>query len=180
MDVIGMVVLPAGGVAMGFVVVGVAPALLPGAWRAWVTAPLACAAVALVVLVTVVVRTKAYPPAGWWLWEVWQVAQFGTLSLVGLREQLNVLMLVPFAWFATLTLARPALAAAAGVLLSCVVEYVQGATGVGATQLSDLVHNSAGSVLGAGSAYLLLRASDHVLRGRRSATAQGRGRRAGD
>lgn len=81
----------------------------------------------------------------------------GSLSLARIYEKLNVAMLVPFAFFATLATRRPAIIAAACLLISGLVEFVQGATGGGACQAGDLVHNTVGSVLGVGLATVALR-----------------------
>ncbi|HEX8761938.1 MAG TPA: VanZ family protein, partial [Pseudonocardiaceae bacterium] len=48
---------------------------------------------------------------------------------------------------------------AACLLISGLVEFVQGATGAGTCQACDLVHNTIGSVLGVGLAAVLLRVS---------------------
>lgn len=154
------------------VVVGIATGLLPSAWRSRVAAVLACASAAVVLLATVV-RPGQYPPAGWWPWEVWRVASLGPLWPNELRDQLNLVLLTPFAWFATLALGRPVLAAAVGVLLTCTVEYVQGAAGLGTPQLADLVHNSIGSVLGATVGCLALLAADRVSVSRRATGRHG-------
>ena len=72
----------------------------------------------------------------------------GSLSLARAYEKLNVAMLVPFAFFATLATRRPAIIAATCLLISGLVEFVQGATGGGTCQARDLMHNTAGGVLG--------------------------------
>jgi VanZ like family len=71
----------------------------------------------------------------------------GSLSLAHLYEQLNVVMLMPFAIFGTLATRRPVLIAASCLLVSAFVEFVQGATGGGQCQARDVVHNTLGGVL---------------------------------
>jgi hypothetical protein len=73
----------------------------------------------------------------------------GSLSLAHLYEQLNVVMLMPFAIFGTLATRRPALTATSSMLVSAFIEFMQGATGGGQCQLRDVVHNTLGGVLGA-------------------------------
>jgi VanZ like family len=73
----------------------------------------------------------------------------GGLSLAHVYEQLNVLMLVPFALFGTLATRRPLLIVASCMLVSAVAEFVQGATGGGQCQVRDVVHNTLGGALGA-------------------------------
>jgi hypothetical protein len=155
-----------------FVAVGVALALLPDPSRAWLGAVSSCLGVAMVLLFTLV-RPQNYAMVGWWPWDVWRVASVGRLWPDGTWEQQNLLLMMPFVWSVTLALRRPALAACAAVLLSCAVEYAQGARGIGTTQLADLVHNSLGAMLGAGAAYLLLRAGDRARAGRRSSAGPG-------
>ena len=72
----------------------------------------------------------------------------GTLSLAHLYEQLNVLMLVPFAIFGTLAIRRPVLIATSCMLVSAFAEFVQAATGGGQCQVRDVVHNTLGGVVG--------------------------------
>jgi hypothetical protein len=71
----------------------------------------------------------------------------GSLSLAHLYEQLNVVMLMPFAIFGTLATRRPVLIATSCLLVSAFVEFVQGATGGGQCQARDVVHNTLGGVL---------------------------------
>lgn len=71
----------------------------------------------------------------------------GSLSLAHLYEQLNVMILMPFAIFGTLATRRPVLIAASCLLVSAFVEFVQGATGGGQCQARDVVHNTLGGVL---------------------------------
>lgn len=87
----------------------------------------------------------------------------GTISLAHLYEQLNVAMLVPFALFGTLATRRPLLIVASCVLVSGLVEFVQGATGGGQCQARDVVHNAVGGLMG-----VLLAAVVLWLRTRRS------------
>lgn len=71
----------------------------------------------------------------------------GSLSLAHLYEQLNVVMLMPFAIFGTLATRRPMLIAMSCLLVSAFAEYVQAATGGGQCQARDVVHNTLGGVL---------------------------------
>ena len=91
----------------------------------------------------------------------------GSLSVARIYEKLNVAMLVPFAFFATLATRRPAIIAATCLLISGLVEFVQGATRGGICQAGDLAHNTVGSVLGVGLAAVVLR----LLARSREATA---------
>jgi hypothetical protein len=88
----------------------------------------------------------------------------GSLSLAQLYEQLNVVMLVPFAIFGTLATRRPVLMASTCQLVSVFVELVQAASGGGQCQVRDVVHNALGGALGVLVALVVL-----WLRTRRSA-----------
>ena len=92
-----------------------------------------------------------------------QQCMAGSLSLAGIYEQLNVAILIPFAIFGTLATRRPLPIAASCLAVSGFVEFVQSATGGGQCQMRDLVHNTAGGLLGVLLAVVVL-----WLRARRS------------
>jgi len=119
--------------------------------RDWVRAPavLAGCALALVLALTVVRPFGHFSAGGLNPLTTLRECSVGSLSLAHLYEQLNVAMLVPFAIFGTLATRRPLLIVASSALVSAFAEFVQGATGGGECQLRDLVHNTAGGVLGA-------------------------------
>lgn len=153
-------------------------ALIPGAlllggvaWRlaprrGWARVPAVLAAVSLAAALAVTVaRPFGYFAAGGVNpFTTLRLCSVGSLSLAALYEQLNVVMLVPFAIFGTLATRRPVLIAASCVLISAFVEFVQGATGGGQCQARDVVHNTLGGVIGVLLAVLVL-----WLRARRSA-----------
>ena len=154
--------MPLGGLG-----IALTAAILPAAWCPRVVIPLAVLTGALALLVTLN-RPQEFLPVGWWPWEVWRLASVGSIWPGALREQLNVLLLLPLTYFSTLALRRPAIVAAAGALLSFGIEYAQAATGLGTAQLADLLHNAAGAGLGAAAAALLLSAVDRTFRYRSS------------
>lgn len=138
---------------------------LPAWWLAvrqgWARRPAALAGcgLALALAVTVVRPVGNFPAGGLSLLDIARECVLGELSLARTYEQLNVVMLVPFAFFATLATRRPGAVAASCLLISGFVELVQGATGGGTCQARDVVHNAAGGVLGAllAVAWLVLR-----------------------
>lgn len=72
----------------------------------------------------------------------------------------NVLMFVPLTFFATLASRRPALVAAAGVLLPIPIEFTQAFTNGGRDCVGyDWVNNAIGAVIGTLTAALILRYS---------------------
>lgn len=123
---------------------------------AQVPAALAGCGLALALAVTVVRPAGLFPAGGLHLLSTARECVIGDLSLARTYEKLNVAMLMPFAFFATLATRRPVVGAACCVLLSGFVEFVQGATGGGTCQVRDVVHNTAGGVLGALLAAVLL------------------------
>ncbi len=133
--------------------------------RGWAQRPavLAGCALALALALTVVRPFGHFEAGGLNPLTTLRECSVGSLSLAHLYEQLNVAMLVPFAFFGTLATRRPLLAVASSALVSGFAEFVQGATGGGECQLRDLVHNTAGGVLGALLAVVVLQ-----LRARRS------------
>ncbi len=133
--------------------------------RGWAQVPaiLAGCALALVLALTVVRPFGHFSVGGLNPLTTLRECSVGSLSLTHLYEQLNVAMLVPFGILGTLATRRPLLIVTSSALISGFAEFVQGATGGGECQLRDLVHNTAGGVLGALLAVGILR-----LRARRS------------
>ncbi|MGH3671081.1 MAG: VanZ family protein [Pseudonocardiaceae bacterium] len=154
-------------------------AFIPGSlllgWAAWWLAPrrgwargpavLAGCALALVVALTMVRPLGQFPAGGLSPLATLRLCTVGSLSLAHLYEQLNVAMLVPFAFFGTLATRRPLPIVASSALVSAVAEYVQGATGGGQCQVRDLVHNTAGGVIGALVAVVMLQLGARRSRG---------------
>ncbi|MGH3866597.1 MAG: VanZ family protein [Pseudonocardiaceae bacterium] len=118
--------------------------------RGWARVPavLAACGLALALALTVVRPFGHYPAGGLNPLRTLRLCQVGSLSLAHLYEQLNVVMLMPFAICGTLATRRPVLIAASCALVSAFAEFVQGATGGGECQVRDLVHNTVGGVLG--------------------------------
>lgn len=70
-------------------------------------------------------------------------------SLAGSWERLNLLMLVPFAFFATLACRRPLPVIAVSGLVSGWVELVQAATAIGVCEAQDFCDNTIGALVAA-------------------------------
>lgn len=165
--------LPASFIPGSLLLGGLAWRLAPRRGWAPVPAVLAGCGLALALAVTVVRPFGHYPAGGLNPLMTLRLCTVGSLSLAHLYEQLNVAMLMPFAFFGTLATRRAVRIAASCVLVSGFAEFVQGATGGGECQVRDLVHNTVGSVLGVLSALVVLR-----LRARRSLDVTGGGHRA--
>ncbi len=120
-------------------------------------AVLAGCGLALALAVTLARPPGRFPAGGVNPLTTLQQCMVGSLSLAHPYEQLNVAMLVPFAVLGTLATRRPLIIAASCVFVSAFVEFVQGATGGGHCQVRDLVHNTAGGVLGVLLAVVVLR-----------------------
>jgi hypothetical protein len=120
-------------------------------------AVLAGCGLALALALTVVRPFGQFPAGGLSPLATLRVCTVGSISLVHLYEELNVIMLVPFAIFAALATRRPLLVAVSSMLISAFIEYVQGATGGGECQVRDIVHNTLGGVLGVLVAVFVLR-----------------------
>ncbi len=144
--------------ATGSLLLGGAAWWLARRWGwAQVPAALAGCGLALALAVTVVRPIGHFSAGGLNPVAVLRECVVGSLSLTRNYEKLNVAMLMPFAFFATLATCRPAIIAASSLLISGFVEFVQGVTGGGTCQARDVVHNSAGGVLGVLLAVVALR-----------------------
>ncbi len=148
----------------GAVILGVAAWwLAPRRGWAQVPAVLAACSLALGLALTVARPFGHFAAGGVNPLAVLRLCMAGSLSLANLYEQLNVVMLVPFAIFGTLAIRRPVAVAISCTLISAFAEVVQGATGGGQCQVRDVVHNTLGGALGVLVAMVLL-----WLRARRS------------
>jgi hypothetical protein len=140
--------------------------------RGWAQPPavLAGCGLALALAVTLVRPLGVFPAGGLDPLVTLRECAVGSLSLARTYEQLNVAMLMPFAFFGTLATRRPAHIVAACLLVSGSVEFLQGTTGGGTCQARDLVHNTLGALLAVLLAVLtqelLARRSDRVSAGR--------------
>jgi VanZ like family len=133
--------------------------------RGWDRTPavLAGCNLALVLALTVVRPLGHFPAGGLNPLMTLRLCTVGSFSLSHLYEQLNVALFVPFAFFGTLAIRRPALVVISCALVSVFAEFLQGATGGGECQVRDIAHNALGGVLGALLAMAVLR-----LRARRT------------
>jgi hypothetical protein len=126
--------------------------------RGWAQVPAALAGcgLALAIAVTVIRPVGEFPIGGLDPLRTLRECTVGDLSLARTYEKLNVAMLVPYVFFATLATRRPVAVAASGLLISGFLEFVQGATGGGTCQARDVVHNTVGGIVAALLAVLLL------------------------
>jgi hypothetical protein len=157
--------VPAAFIPGAIVLGGLAWWLAPRRGWAQVPATLAGCALALVLALTVVRPFGHFSVGGLNPLTTLRECSVGNLSLTHLYEQLNVVMLVPFALFGTLATRRPLLIVTSSALVSGFAEFVQGATGGGECQVRDLVHNTVGGVLGALLAVGILRLCSRRLSG---------------
>ncbi|MDT7595076.1 MAG: hypothetical protein QOJ06_622 [Pseudonocardiales bacterium] len=157
--------VPAAFIPGAIVLGGLAWWLAPRRGWAQVPATLAGCALALVLALTVVRPFGHFSVGGLNPLTTLRECSVGNLSLTHLYEQLNVVMLVPFALFGTLATRRPLLIVTSSALVSGFAEFVQGATGGGECQVRDLVHNTVGGVLGALLAVGILRLRSRRLSG---------------
>ncbi len=155
--------VPAAFIPGSLVLGGLAWWLAPRRGWAPVPAVLAGCGLALALAVTVVRPFGHFPSGGLNPLATLGLCTVGNLSLTHLYEQLNVVMLMPFAISGTLATRRPWLIAVSCAFVSGFAEFVQGTTGGGQCQVRDLVHNTAGGALGVLLAVAVLR-----LRPRRS------------
>ncbi|WP_081916113.1 VanZ family protein [Saccharothrix sp. NRRL B-16314] len=94
-------------------------------------------------------------------------------SLAGSWERLNLLVLVPFAFFATVACRRPLPVFAVSALVSGGVELVQAATAIGVCEAQDFCNNTIGALVAAVVAWLFV---GLIAPGRRGGGRPGGGR----
>jgi len=82
-------------------------------------------------------------------------------SLQGGLQVLNLLMLMPFAFFGTLATRRPITLMVASAFLSAGIELTQAWTGLGVCQKQDFLNNAFGAIIAAAVAWPLLSVLGH-------------------
>ncbi|MGW4114316.1 VanZ family protein [Actinosynnema sp. NPDC004786] len=129
----------------GSVLLG-AVGLVVARWRRWPVAPsvLAGCGLALALAVTLArpggsLSIVTTDPVG--------VCVANEFSLVGSLARLNLVMLVPFAFFAALATRRPFTVLAVAAAFSGAVEFVQAVTGIGVCEAQDFLNNTVGTLL---------------------------------
>lgn len=88
-------------------------------------------------------------------------------SLTGGLAVLNVAMLMPFAFFATLATRRPIVVMLTSAAVSAGIELTQAWTGLGICQTQDFLNNTVGAIAAAATAWLIM-----TLLGRHTPTPQ--------
>lgn len=138
---------------LGTVILGVLAWLLAGrlGWSRW-AAVLAAAGLAMALAVTLV-RHGGHLPTGQ---NPLYLCVSGQFSLHSETSQLNVLMLMPFAFFGTIATRRPFSIAIGSALLSASIEITQALTGLGICDKQDFVNNTIGALIAVALAWLLL------------------------
>lgn len=132
-------------------------------WRR-VPATLAAVGLALAVAVTLARSGGHLPDPGT---DPLTLCLRDSFSLHGGLQVLNILMLAPFAFFATLATRRPVVVMVVSAVVSGGIEIAQAWTGLGVCQKQDFLNNTVGAVVAAGAAWLLIT----MLAGERERTA---------
>ena len=137
----------------GAVILGVLAWLLAKrfGWIRWASV-LAAAGLAMALAVTLV-RHGGHLPTG--ENPIYRCVS-GKFSLHSETSQLNFLMLMPFALFATIGTRRPFTIAILSTLLSAGIELTQALTGLGVCDKQDFLNNTIGALIAVGVAWLLL------------------------
>ncbi|WP_433267750.1 VanZ family protein [Actinosynnema sp. CS-041913] len=131
----------------GCVVIG-ALALAVARWRGWRPVPSALAGCGLALALAVTLARPGVLDAGVWTTDPVGMCIANDFSLTGSLERLNLLMLMPFAFFATLATRRPVVVLALSAGFSGGVELVQATTGLGVCEAQDFYNNSVGALVG--------------------------------
>lgn len=135
--------------AVGFVV---------ARWRGWAALPAVLAGCGLALALAV---TLARPGGSLSLATTDPIGMCvgNEFSLTGSLARLNLLMLVPFAFFATLATRRPFAVLGASAAFSASVEFVQALTAIGVCEAQDFFNNTVGAFGAVVVAWLLTAAA---------------------
>ncbi|MBB5956592.1 hypothetical protein FHS29_003178 [Saccharothrix tamanrassetensis] len=131
----------------GCVLIGGA-ALALARWRRWRPVPSVLAGCGLALALAVTLGRPGALGVGVWTTDLIGMCVPNEFSLTGSLARLNLLMLMPFAFFATLATGRPVVVFALSAGLSGAVELVQGATGLGVCEAQDFYNNTVGALGG--------------------------------
>jgi hypothetical protein len=125
-----------------------------GPRRGWPSAPAAAAGAGLALALAVTLCRLPPQPYGPNVTPVVEpFCHLNGFSLRGGYELLNALMLVPFAFCATLATRNPLAVMLVSITLSGLIELVQGVTGAGICETQDFLNNSAGAIVAAIAAW---------------------------
>ncbi|MEU4801016.1 VanZ family protein [Actinosynnema sp. NPDC023587] len=128
----------------GCLVFGVA-ALGLARWRGWRPAMSVLAGCGLALALAVTLGRPGVLDAGVWTTDPVGLCTLNKFSLTGSLARLNLVMLVPFAFFATVATRRPLTVLVLSAGLSAAVEFVQFMTGLGVCEAQDFLNNTVGA-----------------------------------
>ncbi|WP_309111744.1 VanZ family protein [Saccharothrix sp.] len=133
-------------------------------WRGWRPVPAALAGFGLALALAVTLGRPGVLDAGVLRTDPigWCVAN--EFSLTGSLQRLNLLMLVPFAFFATIATKRPLTVLTLSAGLSGVVEFAQATTGLGVCEAQDFANNTVGAAGAVLAGWLITAATDSARR----------------
>ncbi|CCH27789.1 VanZ family protein [Actinosynnema sp. NPDC047251] len=114
-------------------------------WRGWRPVMSVMAGCGLALALAVTLGRPGVLDAGVWTADPIGVCAFNGFSLTGSLERLNLVMLVPFAFFATVATRRPLTVLVLSAGLSLAVELVQFTTGLGVCETRDFYNNTIGA-----------------------------------
>ncbi|MEV0680901.1 VanZ family protein [Actinosynnema sp. NPDC050436] len=115
-------------------------------WRGWQPVMSVLAGCGLALALAVTLGRPGVLDAGVWTTDPVGVCALNDFSLTGSLERLNLVMLVPFAFFATVATRRPLTVLVLSAGLSMSVEVVQLMTGLGVCEAQDFYNNTVGAV----------------------------------
>jgi hypothetical protein len=147
--------------AVGFVV---------ARWRGWAALPAVLAGCGLALAVAV---TLARPGGSFTLATTDPIGMCvgNEFSLTGSLERLNLVMMAPFAFFATLATRRPVAVLGVSAAFSGGVEFLQALTAIGVCEAQDFYNNTVGAFFAVLVAWLLTAVAGSSPRPRRPGDA---------
>jgi hypothetical protein len=143
------------------VIVGLATGAGAGIWarrRQWRTTPAVLAGVGLTIIMAMTVAREPLSPQQLAGAPFCLVHDFA--PLIDANADLNMVLFVPFAFFATVATGRAFAVLCCSVALTAAIELIQPIAGIGVCETQDFGNNALGAVVGVGTGWVLHRLLD--------------------
>ncbi|MBC6446650.1 VanZ family protein [Actinokineospora xionganensis] len=146
--------LVAAAMVAGCVVIGFAAFVLAG-WRNWPRVPAVLAGFGLALALAVTLGRSGVLDPDIATMDPFRRCVENDFALASTKQRLNFYMLMPFAFFATLTVRRPLLVMISCAALSAGIELTQALIAVGVCDSQDFYNNTAGGVIAVAAAWAI-------------------------
>lgn len=146
--------LVAAAMVAGCVVIGFA-ALALARWRHWPRVPAVLAGFGLALALAVTLGRSGMLDPDIATMDPLRRCVENDFALASTKQRLNFYMLMPFAFFATLTVRRPLLVMISCAVLSAAIELTQALIAVGVCDSQDFYNNTVGGLIAVVAAWLI-------------------------